>query len=59
LKKIEIRYWIKKIEMAGIFDPSRIIYLDVGRLKQLEVLSYFNNLRSLKLGEKSNLDKVF
>ncbi len=45
--------------MAGIFDPSRIIYLDVGRLKQLEVLSYFNNLRSLKLGEKSNLDKVF
>ena len=62
LKHISIEYYLsQKIDLDGIFDPSKILKLEIIRVKSYdneidELLRLFTNLRSLHL--KKNLMKL-
>ncbi len=50
LRGIEVKIeWDEIIEINKIFDPSKILELEIGSIKKIETLSLFKNLRSLKL----------
>ena len=50
LKDIWISEWIEIIDLEGIFDPSKILMLKIFEITNInEVLSIFNNLRSLEI----------
>ena len=50
LKYIQIACWDKRIEIDEVFDPSKILELEIGDINSFEVfpISQFKNLRSLK-----------
>ena len=50
LKHIQIACWDKRIDIDEVFDPSKILELDIGDINSFEVfhISLFTNLRSLK-----------
>jgi hypothetical protein len=50
LKYIQIACWDKRIEIDEVFDPSKILELEIGDINSFEVfpISQFTNLRSLK-----------
>ncbi len=50
LREIVVKIeWDEIIEINKIFDPSKILELEIGSIKKIETLSLFKNLRSLKL----------
>ena len=50
LKHIQIACWDKRIDIDEVFDPSKILEVDIGDINCFEVfpITLFTNLRSLK-----------